>query len=169
EQYGAGEAYLPVLEAWARLAWDAGGSTLVDQLRRHAPTWLAPFPALPHPAEPAPLPARAPRAPRGRMPRATARPRRVVRAEPPLVCVVEDLHWSDPSTLGLIAYLAQRRLPARLLLVGTYRPAEAKRGDSPLRAITQELQARRCGEEIVLTPLAAFDVGTYLRGRLDGG
>jgi len=169
EQYGAGEAYLPVLEAWARLARDAGGSTLVDQLRRHAPTWLAQFPTLLDPAEHAALQERVQGATRERMLREMAELIEVVTIERPLVLVLEDLHWSDHSTLEVIAYLAQRRLPARLLLVGTYRSAEAKRGDSPLRAITQELQARRCGEEIVLTPLAAFDVGSYLRGRLAGG
>jgi predicted ATPase len=41
----------------------------------------------------------------------------------PLVLVLEDLHWSDHSTIELIA-----RLPpadhARLLVIGTYRLAE---------------------------------------------
>jgi predicted ATPase len=48
----------------------------------------------------------------------------VLTAERPLVLVLEDLHWSDRSTLDLLAYLARRREPARMLLVGTYRPAE---------------------------------------------
>src|SRR5262249_57378171 len=51
ERYGAGEAYLPVLEAWTRLAHHTGGDTVVDQLRVHAPTWLAPLPPLLDPSE----------------------------------------------------------------------------------------------------------------------
>jgi predicted ATPase len=169
EQYGAGEAYLPVLEAWARLARDAGGGELVDQLRRHAPTWLAQLPTLLDPSEHEALQQRAQGATRERMLREMAELLEAATAERPMILVLEDLHWSDHSTLELIAYVAQRRSPAHLLLIGTYRPAEAKRGDSPLRAISQELRARRCGEEIELTPLAPLDVGTYLRGRLAGG
>ena len=169
EQYGAGEAYLPVLEAWARLARDARGSTLVDHLRRHAPTWLAQLPALLEPSEHGVLQHRAQGATRERMLREMAELLEAFTAERPMILVLEDLHWSDHSTLELIAYVAQRRTPAHLLLIGTYRSAEVKRGDSPLRAISQELQARRCCDEIQLTPLALPDVGTYLRGRLEGG
>jgi predicted ATPase len=43
-------------------------------------------------------------------------------AERLLVLVLEDLHWSDPATLALLALLAQRRGPPHLLLLGTYRP-----------------------------------------------
>ena len=46
EQYGAGEAYLPVLEALGRLGREAGGEQLVQILKQHAPTWLTQLPAL---------------------------------------------------------------------------------------------------------------------------
>jgi DNA-binding winged helix-turn-helix (wHTH) protein len=46
EQYGAGEAYLPVLEALGRLGRAAGGERLVQVLKQHAPTWLEHLPAL---------------------------------------------------------------------------------------------------------------------------
>ena len=38
------------------------------------------------------------------------------------VFVLEDLHWSDVSTLEWLSYIAQRREPAKLLIIGTYRP-----------------------------------------------
>jgi predicted ATPase len=38
EQYGAGEAYLPVLEALGRLSRTPQGERLVALLRQHAPT-----------------------------------------------------------------------------------------------------------------------------------
>ena len=50
----------------------------------------------------------------------------------PLILVLEDLHWSDYSTLDLIAMLARRQEPARFLLLGTYRPARTP-GTSPPR------------------------------------
>jgi hypothetical protein len=168
EQYDAGEAYLPVLEAWTHLIRDHGGTELVDQLRRHAPTWQAQLPALLDPAEHETLRLRAQGGARKRMLREMAELLEVVTTERPMILLLEDLQWSDHSTLELIAYVAQRRAPAQLLLIGTYRSTDARRRDSPLRAISQELLARRCSEEISLASLASPDVGTYLRGRLAG-
>ena len=44
--HGAGEAYMPVLEALARLGRREEGARLVAVLRRHAPTWLVQMPSL---------------------------------------------------------------------------------------------------------------------------
>jgi DNA-binding winged helix-turn-helix (wHTH) protein len=46
EQYGAGEAYLPVLEALGRLGPQPGGERLLTILNQYAPTWLMQLPAL---------------------------------------------------------------------------------------------------------------------------
>src|SRR5262245_31593237 len=46
EHYGAGEAYLPLLEALGRWGRESGGKRLMACLRRYAPTWLAHLPAL---------------------------------------------------------------------------------------------------------------------------
>jgi predicted ATPase len=56
-----------------------------------------------------------------------------------LVMVLEDLHWSDVSTLDWVTYAARRREPAKLLILGTYRPADMLAGNPPLRGIVQEL------------------------------
>ena len=64
-------------------------------------------------------------------------------AEAPLVLLLEDLHWSDFSTLDLISAVARRNEPARLLIVGTYRPVEVLAHDHPLRAMKQQLQLHR--------------------------
>ena len=45
----------------------------------------------------------------------------------PLVSVFEDLQWSDPATLDVVAAVAERDDPATLLVVGTYRPVDAVR------------------------------------------
>ena len=57
----------------------------------------------------------------------------------PLVLFLEDLHWVDPSTLDFISAMARRRGPAKLLLFGTYRPAEVILSRSPLKALKQDL------------------------------
>src|SRR5215475_6673225 len=46
EQYGTGEAYLPMLEALAQLCRSPQGERLVVLLRQQAPTWLAQMPWL---------------------------------------------------------------------------------------------------------------------------
>ena len=46
EQYGEGEAYLPILEALGRLARDDETGELSETLARHAPTWVAQLAAL---------------------------------------------------------------------------------------------------------------------------
>jgi predicted ATPase len=35
----------------------------------------------------------------------------------PFILVLEDLHWSDASTIDLLAYLGERTAPARRLVV----------------------------------------------------
>ncbi len=46
-------------------------------------------------------------------------------AEAPLLVVLEDLHWADASTLQLTRHLVRSGAAARMLLVATFRDAEA--------------------------------------------
>src|SRR5207244_9773709 len=85
----------------------------------------------------------------------------VLTTERPLVLVVEDLHWSDLSTLEWLTYVARRRDPARLLLLGTYRPVDAVIRSHPLRAVVQELRQHVQCAEVRLTYLSATQVATY--------
>jgi len=51
EQYGPGEAYLPLLEATVRLCRAQGGERRIAALQRYAPSWLAQLPSLLEPQE----------------------------------------------------------------------------------------------------------------------
>ena len=51
DHYGAGEAYLPILEAMERLCQGPGGPDIVEILRHQAPTWVVQMPGLVSPAE----------------------------------------------------------------------------------------------------------------------
>lgn len=86
----------------------------------------------------------------------------------PLVLVLEDLHWGDNATVECLAYLAQRREPAQLLILGTYRPVEAVLRAHPLRGLVQELCGRGQSDELRLGFLPAEDVTAYAAGRLGG-
>lgn len=56
-----------------------------------------------------------------------------------LVVFLDDLHWADASSVGLVGYLARRAASPALLLLGTTRPAEARsRLAMLLQALTHE-------------------------------
>lgn len=46
----------------------------------------------------------------------------------PLVLVLDDLQWIDPSSADLLFHLTRRIEKSRILIVGTYRPAEIAAG-----------------------------------------
>jgi predicted ATPase len=117
ESYGAGEAYLPLLEALGRLCREPGGASLLARLRQHAPSWLAQMPTLLPPAECEALQRLGRGVTQGRMLRELAEAVEMFTAERPLILVLEDLHWSDVSTCDWLAYVARRRDPARLLVL----------------------------------------------------
>ena len=118
EHYGAGEAYLPVLEA-------LGDYVETRRERCHyAPAAARPELAgadarVTQPAELEELQRRTAGVTRERMLRELAEALEVITAERPLVLVLEDLHWSDVSTLDLLSMLARRQERARLLILGT--------------------------------------------------
>jgi len=168
ERYGEGEAYLPVLQALGAICLQPGGERLAAALRQEAPTWFVELPALADPRERDALARRAHGATRERMLRELAELVALATGERPLVLVLEDLHWADVSTLELVEYLALRREPARLLLVGTHRPLDTVASDHPLRRVANELQARRRSRPLRLTPLGLAHTAAYLGGRLPG-
>ena len=165
EHFGACEAYLPVLEALGRLGRMPRYERVIEVLARHAPTWLVEMPGLIVDAELETVRRRAQGATRERMLREFADAVEMLTAAQPLVLVLEDLQWSDPSTLDLLSSLARRRGPARLLVIGTYRPAEISGGSHPLASIKQDLEVHGQCSELALRPLAADEVGEYLAER----
>jgi DNA-binding winged helix-turn-helix (wHTH) protein/tetratricopeptide (TPR) repeat protein len=165
EQYGAGEPYIPVFEALGRLGQDLGGKRVVELLNRFAPTWLTQMPALVGSEERVRLQTQNQGVTQQRMLREMAQALEALAAEAPLVLVLEDLHWSDFSTLELISAVARRSEPARLLIVGTYRPVEMLAHDHPLRRMKEELELHRYCEELRLKLLSEENVASYLAKR----
>jgi DNA-binding winged helix-turn-helix (wHTH) protein/tetratricopeptide (TPR) repeat protein len=165
KSHGAGEAYMPVLEAFTGLCGTPDRRRIAGILRRHAPLWLAQMPSQIGTADLQKLVQSTSGATRERMLREMAEALEILTAETPLILVLEDLQWSDFSTLDLISYWAQRRGPARLLLIGTFRPLEIMTNDHPLRSVKDDLQTRQLGEEISLPSLDKTAIGEYLGRR----
>jgi DNA-binding winged helix-turn-helix (wHTH) protein/tetratricopeptide (TPR) repeat protein len=167
EQYGVGEAYLPVLEAIRQMCRSRVGKRVMATLQQHAPTWLVQLPALLTDSELDGLQRKTQGAGRDRMLREMCEALEVLSVEMPVALVFEDLHWSDHSTLDLMGMLARRREPARLLVVGTYRPADLIVSGHPLRALEQELHGRGLCEEVPLAFLSEPAIGEYLADRFE--
>ena len=169
EQYGAGEAYLPVLEALGRLGRAAGGEQLVQMLKQHAPTWLEQLPGLLSDRDVEAVQRRAREATRDRMLRELVEALDALALNAPLVLLLEDLHWSDSATIDLLRMLARRREASRLLVLGTYRPADVASAIAhPLRWVKDELQLQGYCDEIRLEFLSTAAVGQYLSRRFPG-
>jgi DNA-binding winged helix-turn-helix (wHTH) protein/tetratricopeptide (TPR) repeat protein len=168
DHYGAGEAYLPLLEALGRLCRGPEGGRILTLLRRHAPSWLVQMPGLVPPATWAALQRTAGGATQPRMLRELTEALDVLTSERPLVLVLEDLHWSDVATLAWLAYVARRPDPARLLILGAYRPADAMARAHPIRAVLAELTQHQQGVELPLDALSAGDVAAYCGQRWPG-
>ena len=163
EQYGTGEAYLPVLEAIGRLAREQ--AQVVDVLRAHAPMWLVQMPSLLSASDREALNRELSGATRERMLREMGEALEALTADLPLVLILEDLHWSDYSTLDLISYLARQRQATQLMLIGTYRTVELIVSGHPLKAVKQELLAKQQCEELPLEYLSEEMVAQYLSVR----
>ena len=168
EHSGEGEPYLPLLEALGDLSRGPQPRGVRDTLRRYAPLWLVQLPGLLPDTELERLQRQVQGATATRMLRELAEVLEVLSAETPLVVVLEDLQWSDRPTVEALAYVAQRRAPARLLVLGTYRPVEAMLQGHVLRPMVQELCGRGQAVELRLEVLPAAAVAAYVTGRLGG-
>ncbi len=160
EHFGAGEPYLPVLEALADLC--RSEPALPALLRDVAPTWLLQLPWLSSTEERDAL----------RRELAGVGPERMLREfgelldryteTRPLLLVTEDLHWSDRATVQLINYMARRRSPARCMWLSSFRLAEVVALDHPLSSLRHELRLQRLCEEVVLDPFSETEVADYV-------
>lgn len=165
EQFGAGEAYMPLLEALERLCNGSSAGQLSSLLAERAPAWLEQMPSL-----------------RGHLPAASVsahvngRPQMLrelssaleaISAIQPLVVALEDLHWSDPSTVDALNAIARRADPARLLLLATYRPQDAR--SHPVATLATELMTRGLASDVRLGTLTRRAVVDYLEGRFPAG
>lgn len=83
-------------------------------------------------------------------------------ASSPMVLLLEDLHWADPSTVDLLRHLCQRIGEQRLLLLGTFRPEDLEVGNHPLKKYKLEMQTHKQCDEIALDVLTEDQIATYL-------
>jgi len=81
---------------------------------------------------------------------------------PPVVLVLEDLHWADEATLDFVRFLGRRIQRTRCLLIATHRDDELDL-THPLRAVLGELTGRHTAR-VRAAPLSLSAVEQLSRG-----
>ena len=163
---GAGEPYLPVLEALSALC--RRDASCAERIRAVAPTWLLQLPWLSTPEERDALRRDLSGSGQARMLREFGELLERYTEDRPLLLVTEDLHWSDAATLQLMDHIARRRGAARLLWLASFRLTEIMAADHPLKSLRHELRLHGLSEEIVLDAFSETEVADYVAARLPG-
>lgn len=163
EQYGTGEAYLPFLDAVGGLLESPGRERLGAVMRTYAPTWCTQLPAaFASSGALERLQQETIGATKERMMREMGDALSMFAATAPIVLLLEDLHWADPSSVDLLRHLSQRINSQRLLIAGTFRPEDIERSNHPLKSYKAEMQAHRLCEEVALSSLDRDHIAEYL-------
>jgi serine/threonine protein kinase len=163
EQYGAGEAYLPFLDALSNLLDGPARDRFLSVLRTHAPTWCLQLPsAFGSTGIEEQLRRDTLGATKDRMMREFGEAFATLASSSPIVVLLEDLHWADPSTVDLLRHLCPRIAAQRMLLLGTFRPEDLETTNHPLRKYKAEMQAHKQCDEIALGALTADHIAGYL-------
>src|SRR5712691_984480 len=163
ERLAGTEAYLPLLEALQRLVHSAAGEAVARAMKRTAPTWQAQFaPPSRSSASPEQDVAASPGASQARMKLELATFLEAVCQASPLVLFFDDVHWIDPSTVDILAYLGSRIAALRLLIVLAYRPSEMLLGKNVFWPMKLDLQTHGVCREISLDFLTQEEVAQYL-------
>jgi DNA-binding winged helix-turn-helix (wHTH) protein len=157
ERRTAAEPFEPFLDALQQLEREQPG-LIEDQLTRHAPAWRPQFPEW-----------RDGRAPVERqdtddigMINQLSTLLMHLTSRIPLVLVLENLQWADPSTCAALLMLGTRPQPGRFLLIGT--------GTSVMPAPGAGTVLVAAGiRTIALPPLSETQVTHYLDARFGGG
>jgi DNA-binding CsgD family transcriptional regulator/tetratricopeptide (TPR) repeat protein len=79
----------------------------------------------------------------------------------PLLIIVEDLHWADESTLGLLRFVTRAMLSARLLIVCSFRSDELPRRH-PLRTFLVEAGRQHGTVRVDVTRLSPTETGELI-------
>jgi DNA-binding CsgD family transcriptional regulator/tetratricopeptide (TPR) repeat protein len=84
----------------------------------------------------------------------------LTRQPPPLLLVIEDLHWCDEASLEFLLQFARSLVGRPILLLLTYRSDEAQ---PALRPLVAELERTQLAVELNLTRLPRADVAFMIR------
>ena len=164
ERLAGADAYLPILDALDNLLNRESNASVVQAMKLRAPTWYAQF-ANYSADDPSAVRmfAETKDASQERRRREFVMFLHEVSAQCPFVLFLDDIHWADPSSVDLLAYLGTRCTELCLLVVLTYRPSDLLRSQHPFGPVKLDLHRRGVCREITLPFLSQSDCDNYLR------
>jgi predicted ATPase len=169
ERLAGAEAYLPVLEALDNLLQSDSGPRMAQVMKLVAPVWYA---RLVPAAGSGPAPPGPPALPEVRLQERLKREFVLFLQEGsrqgPLVLFLDDVHWADPSTVDLLAYLGGRCTGLRVLGLLTYRPTDLLLSKHPFGPVQLELLGKGVSREVALPFLQRCDIDHYLAEAFPG-
>ncbi|MDT8437325.1 MAG: AAA family ATPase [Gemmatimonadota bacterium] len=187
EQFGTAEPLVAFIEAFKELLQSEGRSggsmTWMDVAREVAPTWISALPVVGNVLEAGVVTAMALKKKEAGVAAAPVARQAVseealyfqytevlLRAaeDRPVVLFLDDLHWADLTSIGLLTHIARKIDGARVLLLGTFRPVDVEAADHALRAAKQELERYGVSLEIPLSSLEPEALERLLENRLGG-
>jgi DNA-binding SARP family transcriptional activator/DNA-binding transcriptional ArsR family regulator len=80
----------------------------------------------------------------------------------PHLVIIDDVHWADEDTLGVLTQMAPRLAASRILLLLLYRSEEA-RGDPEVWDVLRDMDRGAGLGRVVLSPLSVFELGDMVK------
>ena len=163
ERLAGSEAYLPILEALDSLQKNEQLGSIARLIRAVAPSWYAQImPASDNESSAARLAAETAAGSQERLKRELAALFEELGRLQPVVLCLDDMHWADPPTTDLLAYLARRIDTTRLLIITTCRPSDLAQGRHQFLSVKLDLIARGMCREITPESLDLVSVARYI-------
>lgn len=163
EQFGTGEAYLPFLEACRALLLGPDGERVAPLVRQHAPSWYGQFATVSGATDTLDQLRKERRdANSARMLREMGDALEALSELDPVVLLLEDMHWADPSSSDLLRLLGQRAAARRILILATLRGNEVELQNHPLKNVRRELLAHDQCDELALPLLDRKAIAGYI-------
>jgi DNA-binding winged helix-turn-helix (wHTH) protein len=163
EGFSGAEPFYPIIEALSRLIKGANGNKVQDALITVAPSWAYQLAGILSREHRALLQKVAHISARSRMLGEFCDLLEVIAEDDTFALLLEDLHWSDFSTLDLISAFARRKSSVKLLVMATYRSDEWVARGPALKQLVNELMLHKLCDSIHLTGLEQRDVAEYIQ------
>ena len=166
ERHGPGEALQPFLDAMGRLfGTSRGREHAVELVKTWAPTVGVLMPAALVPDPDGSLHRQTAGATRERLIRESGDFMEAAARLYPIVMLLEDFHWADPTSVELLFHLGRRCVRQRVVILCTCRASEVEAQNPALLRGMLDLLTAGQGRELALGPLAVEDVEQWLHNR----
>jgi DNA-binding CsgD family transcriptional regulator/tetratricopeptide (TPR) repeat protein len=87
-------------------------------------------------------------------------------AKTPLLLVIDNAHWADPSSVALLHFILRHAPESRLMIAAAFNPLETE-ATSPIRSMAKAVTLSSGVEQLALQPLELADIVALLVQRFN--